>query len=231
MYINPNYIYSTFLETFLSHVVTGFWFRSELLYGRYKNVGLYTGRLTVHPEQRHLVVICLILVEILLMWSCSWSEFLTSGLACELVLLFGVDWVCGSLLLIYDKFWTKFRPFLWYTVGQRMAFRFIYFISSTWSWARVISLVTRLWVRCPSNYCLIPVRIDIFFSSLKCPYWLWDTPSPLFNWYRGLFLWGWKEPTCEGDHTPYLVLSLTMSGAVSAFTLMPSWHTKGQLHL
>jgi hypothetical protein len=67
MYINPNYIYSTFLETFLSHVVAGFEFRNELFYGRYKNVGLYTGRLTVHPEQRHLVVICLILIEILLM--------------------------------------------------------------------------------------------------------------------------------------------------------------------
>jgi hypothetical protein len=54
----------------------------------------------VHPEQRHLVVICLILIEILLMWSCSWPEFLTLGLACEIVLPFGVDWVQVAQVII-----------------------------------------------------------------------------------------------------------------------------------
>jgi hypothetical protein len=194
-------------------------------------VGLYTGRLTVHPEQRHLVVICLILAKILLMWSCSWPELLTSGLACELVLHLGMDWVYGSLLLVYDEFRTKYRLFLWYAMlihGQRRVFQFTYYIGSTWSWD---SVVTRLWVRCPSNCCSIPVRIDRFFSSPKYPYWLWDPPSPLFNWNRGLFLWGWKEPGCEGDHWPYLVMSWTVSGAISTFTLMPSWHAQGQLCL
>ena len=168
------------------------------------------------------------------MWSCSWPEFLTSGLARELVLPLGVDRVCGSLLLIYEKFWTKCRHFFWYAVliqGQRMELQFIYFISSTCSWASVISLVTRLWVRCPSNYCSIPVRIDRFFSSPKYPYWLWDPPSPLFNWYRGIFLWGWKEPGWW--RWPLTLSSAELNSWVELCLPSPLClhYTQGQLHL
>jgi hypothetical protein len=45
----------------------------------------------VRCGQIHLVVSCLILAEILLMRSYNWPEFLASVLACEFVVLLGME--------------------------------------------------------------------------------------------------------------------------------------------
>jgi len=47
----------------------------------------------------------------------------------------------------------------------------------------ILIVVTRLWTGQPRNHVSIPDMGRNFFSSPKCPSWLWGTPNLLFSMY------------------------------------------------